>query len=160
MLCQLNFINCNVINSSLPRVLDVNVILTFINTNSVGDTQEFFDVSLSIGKSETDAIDFFNKKFFKKVLKKIYQFGRRPEDLIKISTAGNWNVFSEITNLESLPEMGHSCKWYFGRDRDDLDQWEEELVAKYKFGIEADVAIDNISGCLCELCSNPEKISY
>jgi hypothetical protein len=120
--------------------MNVNVILTFESMNADGDTQEFFDLALPVSKSETDAMTFLNNKLFKRIVKKCKLFNRRVEDLTKISTASDWDLFEKTTNLESIWKQGHSCKWYFGTGRADLDVWEKALMSEYKFGIDADMS--------------------
>ena len=120
--------------------MNVNVILTFESMNADGDRQEFFDLALPVSKSETDAITFLNNKLFKRIVKKCKLFNRRVEDLTKISTASDWDLFEATTNLESLWKQGHSCKWHFGSGRTDLDVWEKALMSEYNFGIDADMS--------------------
>jgi hypothetical protein len=119
----------------------VNVILTFDKPGGrYDDSQEFFDLKIPVKKSDTDIIAFLNKKFFPKIVEKCIKFNRSPRDLIKISTASNWNVYQEVTNEKSLYAMGHSCKWFFGCGRNDLDGWEKYLMETFNFGQDADSA--------------------
>ena len=120
--------------------MDMNVILTFDKGDKNGDTQEFFDLRIPVSKDEVDAMTFLNEKFFKRVVKKCNQYNRPVGDLIKISTASDWDLFEETTNLESLWKQGHNCKWHFGTGRADLDVWEKALMSKYNFGIDADMS--------------------
>lgn len=120
--------------------MDVNVILTFNTSNEEGDSQEFFGLKLAVSKKEASAVQFMHAKFFKKIVAKCKFFNRNPEDLIKISTASNWGLFKEVTGLPSLDELGHSCKWFFGTGRDDLDDWERALMKTHSFGINADMS--------------------
>ena len=120
--------------------MNVNVILTFESMNADGDRQEFFDLALPVSKSEVDAVTFLNNKLFKRIVKKCKFFNRRVEDLTKISTASDWDLFEATTNLESLWKQGHSCKWHFGTGRADLDVWEKALMSKYRFGTDADMS--------------------
>lgn len=117
----------------------VNVILTFNTPNKWDDTQEFFEMNLLVRPNEVCAEDFLDQKFFKRVVKKCHQLGREPNDLIKISTAGNWDLFETVTGKQSLPDLGHSCKWFFGSGRKDLDAWEKSLIKRYGFGEAADM---------------------
>lgn len=128
------------VKSTQRFYLSVNVILTFNSPNSYGDAQEFFDVKLPISKYESSAVAFVNNKLFKRIVKKCEQYGRRADDLVKISTASNWNLFEEATSLPSLATLGHNCKWYFGNGRDDLDGWEEYLMLQYGFGTSVDMS--------------------
>ena len=120
--------------------MDMNVILTFDKGDKNGDTQEFFDLRIPIAKDEMDAMTFLNEKFFKRVVKKCNQYNRPVGDLIKISTASNWDAFEAVTNLKALCELGHDCKWYFGTGRNDLDTWERVLMSKHGFGMDADMS--------------------
>ena len=117
----------------------MNVILTF---DKVGgryeDTQEFFDLKIPVKKSDTNVIVFLNHKFFPKIVEKCMRFNRSPRDLIKISTCSNWDIYEEITNEQSLDALGHSCKWYFGCGRNDLDGWEKYLMESLNFGQDSD----------------------
>ena len=122
------------------KYLDVNVILTFDMCNIHGDTQEFFDLKIPICSREKNAASFIHQKFFKRVTKFCARIGRDVHDLVKISTASNWNLFTEVTGKQSLPDLGHSCKWYFGNGRDDLDPWEQHLMKTYGFGSQVDMS--------------------
>ena len=123
--------------------MHVNIILTFETWNEYGENQEFFDLHLQVSKKEANAVQFMDNKFFKRVVKKCKQLNRSVGDLIKISTASNWSLFTEVTKLESLMDLGHDGKWYFGKGRNDLDSWEKDLVDIYGFGIDADLSYMN-----------------
>ena len=120
--------------------LNIDVILTFESYNSNGNSQEYFELLIPINDTEVSAIDFFNTNFFPQIVDICKVSKRRVEDLSKISTSSNWEVFEKTTNLDSLPNIGHSCKWFFGNGRKDLDSWELELIEKYKFGIDVDMS--------------------
>lgn len=129
--------------NSIKQYMHVNVILTFNTQDNKGETQEFFDLSIPVSKKEVSAADFMHTKFFKRVVKKIALLGREAEDLIKISTASNWDLFEEITGLKALCTLGHSCKWFFGNGREDLCAWEEALMSEFNFGTSADMSYVN-----------------
>ena len=78
--------------------MDTNVILTFNSANRFGETQEIFDLMLPIRKDEIDAISFIDSQLFKRVVSECKLLNRQVEDLVKISTASDWNTFEEITN--------------------------------------------------------------
>ena len=122
----------NKIEDTKKAYLDVNVILTFRKGNQ---SQSIFDLRIPVNKKEIDAVTFLNKKFFKRIEKKCELYGRRVEDLIKISTASNWGLFEKTTNKPSLSRLGHNCKWYFNDGINELDDWEKALKAEYGFGI-------------------------
>jgi hypothetical protein len=122
----------------------VNVILTFNTLDECGDSQEFFDIYLPINKSEPDAVQFIHKKLFKRIVKKCEQFNRLPGDLIKISTSSDWDLFTEVTGLKSLSDLGHTCKWYFGNGRCDLDLWEKAVSREFGFGANADMSFIDV----------------
>ncbi len=132
------FDECN--ESESVSFLNIDVILTFESYNSNGNSQEYFELLIPISETEVSAIDFFNTNFFPQIVDICKIAKRRVEDLSKISTASNWNIFEETTNLDSLTKLGHSCKWFFGNGRNDLDSWELELIAKYNFGIDVDMS--------------------
>ena len=112
-----------------------NVILTFETPAGIYmDTQEMFDLTLRIRKSETSCTDFLNRELFPRIVKKCEKLGRDIQDVIKISTASDWLLFSKTTNLRSLDKLGHPCKWHFGPKRSDLDSWECELTRKFSLG--------------------------
>jgi hypothetical protein len=113
----------------------VNVILTFNSFDAFSDRQEFFDLYLPINKHEKDAVDFINKKLFKRIVAKCEKYGRSTTDLWKISTASNWKLFEEVTGKPSLSSLGHNCKWYFNKDVNELDPWEESLKRDFDFGV-------------------------
>lgn len=120
--------------------MSVNVILTFDSPDSEGRTQEFFDLFIPVNCRDSDAIAFIDKKLFKRIIKKCELLNREPSDLIKISTCSNWAVFEEKTKKPTLPVMGHSCKWYFGNGRTDLDPWEISLITRYGFGTSVEMS--------------------
>lgn len=115
--------------------MNVNVILTFNSFDAFGDSQEFFDLYLPINKKEEDAVSFLDKKLFKRIAAKCRLYGRRKEDLYKISTASNWSLFEKVTGKTGLWSLGHNCKWYFNDDINQLDEWEESLKHRFDFGI-------------------------
>jgi hypothetical protein len=90
--------------------------------------------------SEKNAAAFIHQKLFKRIAAKCLVLGRDPRQLIKISTASNWKQFEDKTGKESLASLGHSCKWYFGHGRLDLDAWEADIVSEYGFGLDADMS--------------------
>ena len=119
-----------------------NVILTFETPAGIYmDTQEMFDLTLRIRKSETSCIDFLNRELFPRIVKSCKRLDRDHRDLMKISTASDWDLFEKTTNLPSLASLKHSCKWYFGTDRSDLDFWELDLMRR--LGLGSDVKFDN-----------------
>ena len=119
-----------------------NVILTFETpAGFYMDTQEMFDLTLRIRKSETSCIDFLNRELFPRIVKSCKRLDRDHRDLMKISTASDWDLFEKTTNLPSLGSLNHSCKWYFGPNRSDLDFWEQDLALRLDLGI--GVAFDN-----------------
>lgn len=120
--------------------MGVNVILTFDSPDSTGESQEFFDLLIPVNSRESDAITFIDEKLFKWIVKKCEQLNREPNDLIKISTCSNWDVFEEKTKQPSLIALGHSCKWFFGNGRTDLDPWELSLIERYGFGTGVDMS--------------------
>jgi hypothetical protein len=126
--------------NALITFLNVNVILTFESFNSIGESQEFFDLLLPIKNNEISAINFLNNNLFHQITDACKNLNRPVEDLSKISTASNWDLFETTTNLDSLPSLGHSCKWFFGNGRTDLDEWELDLINKYRFGINLDMS--------------------
>lgn len=115
--------------------MSTNVILTFESLNEFGDSQEIFDLHLPISKDETDAISFLNKTLFRQIEAACEFYGRRKEDLWKISTASNWSIFKSITGKKSLPDLNHSCKWFFNENMLRLSKWEKSLKKDYQFGI-------------------------
>lgn len=124
----------------VKNYMNVNVILTFNTSNEHVERQEFFDLKLAVSKKEASADLFMHSKLFKKIVDKCKKYNRNPGDLIKISTASDWGLFEEVTGLPSLDELGHSCKWFFGTGRDDLDEWEQALMKIYGFGTKADLS--------------------
>lgn len=133
--------NLNVVaNNRAKECMDVNVILTFGSEDAYGHSQEVFDLKIPVSKSEHSAVKFIHQKLFNMVVEKCAVLNRHPEDVIKISTDANWKVFEVVCGKKSLPSLGHSCKWYFGEGRADLDAWEECLMQEYGFGTECDIS--------------------
>ena len=120
--------------------MNVNVILTFNTCDVCGDTQEFFDLKVPVAKNEENCVAFLMQGFFPRIVKKCLKYNRSVEDLIKISTAGDWDLFEKVTALPTLPDLGHNGKWYFGLGRKDLGPWDEILMKKYGFGTTADLS--------------------
>lgn len=116
----------------------LNVVLTFATLNESGDAQEMFDLKLPVKRNESSALDFINKNLFNRVVSKCDQYGRRPQELIKISIASDWTLFEKLTWQSGL-HRSHSCNWRFGNGRDDLDLWEIALMDRYGFGIDIDM---------------------
>lgn len=129
--------------NSIKQYMHVNVILTFNTQDKDGETQEFFNLNIPVSKNEVSAADFMHTKFFKRVAKKMLLLKREAGDLIKISTASDWDLFEETTGLDALCTLGHSCKWFFGNGREDLGTWEEVLMSEYGFGTSADMSYVN-----------------
>lgn len=128
------------IKTSNKISMDVNVILTFESMNNFAETQELFDLTLPVSKDETDAVSFINKQLFKRIVAECKLLNRPVGDLWKISTASDWDTFNEITNLPTLIDLGHDCKWYFGKGAGELTEWEQSLATKYGFGIDTDMS--------------------
>jgi hypothetical protein len=95
---------------SVRKHMRVNVILTFNTYDKYGDSQEIFDVAIPVSRNDSDAVSFVMSKLFKRIEGKCEQLGRRKQELIKISTAADWDIFESVTNKKSLPALGHICK--------------------------------------------------
>jgi len=118
--------------------MDVNVILTFESMNQFAETQEFFDLTLPLSSNEIDAFSFIDKQLFKRIVRECKSLKRPLGDLWKISKASDWTTFKNVTKLPTLVDLGHDCKWYFGKGSDELSEWEKSLVSRYGFGIDTD----------------------
>ncbi len=118
----------------------VNVIMTFEDYNKQGDSQEFLWLKLPVSTNEKSAEDFFDNKLFKRIFGFCQRASRDPKQLVKISTASDWDAFEVKTGKPSLPSLGHSCKWSFGTGRLDLNAWEEKLAQKFGFGNAVDMS--------------------
>jgi len=118
----------------------VNVILTFESMDDYGERQEWFDLTLPLSPNDTDAFSFIDTQLFKRIVAECRLLNRPLGDLWKISTASDWDTFREVTNSPSLGDLGHNCKWYFGRGEGELSDWEKSLVSKYGFGIDTDMS--------------------
>ena len=115
-----------------------NVILTFDIYDLNLDRQDMFDLSIPVSPHESDAVSFIMTKLFKRIDAKCERLGRRKQQLIKISTCANWDLFEAVTQKKSLPALGHSCKWYFGFGDTTLDIMETCAMAEFQFGTEVD----------------------
>lgn len=122
----------------LIKYMRFNVILTFDGYDPNLDSQEIFDLSIPVSPRESDAVSFIMTKLFKRIEAKCERLGRRKQQLIKISTCANWDVFETVTRKQSLPALGHSCKWYFGLGDTTLDIMETCAMAEFHFGTEVD----------------------
>jgi hypothetical protein len=127
-------------NTKSRTYMYVDVILTFNSENAYGDTQEFFDLNIPVNSREKNTVDFLDKKLFKRIAKKCSELHREVGELTKISTCSDWSVFEKKTGLPALPSFGHSCKWFFGNGRTDLDVWELSLISRYGFGKSVDMS--------------------
>ncbi len=123
--------------------MHVNVILSFNKLDKHGDSQEFFDLQIPINIKDTNALQFIHKKLFKRIAKKCEFYKRDVKQLIKISTASDWDLYERVTSAISLCTAGHDCKWYFGLNRNDLDAWEKKIMSDFKFGVDADMSWTN-----------------
>ena len=122
----------------MSKTMHCNVILTFNSSGGIyDDFQEIFNLNLQIHEKETSCIDFLNRELFPRILKKCKSLNRDHRDLIKISTASDWDLFYNQTQLLSLDSLGHSCKWFFGADRPEMDFWENDLANRLGFGTNA-----------------------
>lgn len=131
-------------NKFVEKFMNVNVILTFANYGEcVMDSQEFFDMEIKVSPTDTKVGTFLNENFFPRVVSYCENYDRSPKDLIKISTCSDWGVYEEVTGQQPLYKYGHSCKWYFGRGRTDLDAWELDLVEIFEFGTNVDMSFVN-----------------
>ena len=118
-----------------PLKMKSNVILTFDTASEeFGETQEIFNIYPRIRKNETSSIDFLNRELFPRIVEKCSALSRDPKDLMKISTASDWDLFNQVTGKPSLCDLYHPCKWYFGFDRPDMDSWERDLMIRHGFG--------------------------
>ena len=127
-------------SSSSRTYLAVNVILSFEQDDLEYGVQDIIDLRLPVNRKESNAVEFINAKLFKRIAQKCHQLGRDPKQLIKIDVGADWSAFTSKTGQRSLVELGHPCKWYFGVGRDDLDIWEESLMRRYGFGVDADMS--------------------
>lgn len=141
-------IPCPAVNNVIKYYdyMDVDVILTFNTANKIGETQEFFNTKLYVHFRDGDAISFLNKKFFPRVLKACLKRHRSHKDLVKISTAANWDIYEKLTNHARPMCFGNNGKWNFGEGRNDLDVWEKCLMRTFGFGTDAEMQwISNLS---------------
>lgn len=123
------------------KILNVNVILTFENSDESHDgSQEFFDLKLRVSPSDKNVMTFLNENFFDSVVEICEESDRSPNDLIKISTCADWDIYEEVTGQKALYRHGHGCKWYFGEGRLDLDIWEKSLIDTFGFGTNVDMS--------------------
>jgi hypothetical protein len=123
--------------------MNFNVILTFDKEGGRNDDwQEIYDVLIPLTRSDKkyDAFTFIDRKLFPSIVKSCSKFDRKQEDLIKISTCSDWDLYERFTGNKSLPNFDHSCKWFFGLNRIDLDDWEKKLMLTYGFGTFADMS--------------------
>lgn len=127
-------------SSHVRNYMSVNVILTFDSDNEDGDSQEIFNLKILVSKNDIEPIQFFHKKFFKRVLRKCKTLRRDVGDLVKISTCSDWGIYELVTGSKSLCELGHSCKWFFGNGRLDMDPWEKALEQQLGFGKNVDMS--------------------
>jgi hypothetical protein len=123
--------------------MQFNVILTFDGYDPNLDSQEIFDLSIRVSPYESDAVSFIMSKLFRRIEVKCERLGRRKQQLLKISTCANWDIFEAVTRKKSLPALGHSCKWYFGIGSKMLDIMETCAMAEFQFGTEVDRSNDD-----------------
>lgn len=120
--------------------MNMNVILTFDVSDTDGNTQVIFNLRLPLSKKEKNAVAFIHENLFTAIVKKCSSNKQSIKNLIKISAAGDWDLFEQITGKKSLLKLGHDCRWYFGNGRCDLDPWEEKIMEIYGFGRNADMS--------------------
>jgi len=125
-------------NCQRSKTMPFNVILTFDGYNPNQDSQETFNLSIRVSPHESDVVSFVMTKLFRRIEEKCERLGRRKQQLLKISTCANWDIFEAVTRKQSLPALGHSCKWYFGIGSTTLDIMETCAMAEFQFGTEVD----------------------
>lgn len=130
-------------SARLRKHMAVEVILTFGGCDLWDDPQEFLDLKLPVRADEKSAPLFLHTKLFKRIAQICDALGRDPKQLVKISTASDWDFFAEKTGKPTLIDLGHPCKWWFGAGRIDLDAWEQALVEEYGFGVDVDMRFIN-----------------
>jgi hypothetical protein len=128
-------------NKFTEGFMNVNVILTFETYGDPSiDSQDIFDIEIKVRSTDTKVVGFLNEEFFPEIVSFCEQHDRSPKDLIKISTCAHWSVYEEITGHKPLYQYGHSCKWFFGNGRTDLDAWELDLIDIFEFGTNVDMS--------------------
>ncbi len=120
----------------MTTTMKMNCILTFDVPDASGNTQNFFDIEILVGKQDNCWQALLDKELFCLIPALCASAGRDVRSLSKLSTAANWNVFKHCTGKEGL--VGHNGKWFFGHGRDDLDAWEQRLMQEYGFGADVD----------------------
>jgi hypothetical protein len=111
------------------KQIEVNVILTFCVHTDKGN-QGIYDVTLNYEKEDKSALKLLNKNgFFHTIVQICHETGRHPAELVKISTAANW----ERHGIEFDLEEG---KWSFASWRGFNIEWSDKLVKIYGFGLD------------------------
>jgi hypothetical protein len=124
--------NSNIKKST--KDMNVDVILTFRKWDNFDSSQERFNFELEVKEDSPNAVKFFDEHVFEIISKVCADLGRNPADMWKISTGSTWDDYKEVTGKETLPELGHNCKWVFDSKLCDQDKWEKSLMNRYSFG--------------------------
>jgi hypothetical protein len=113
--------------------MDINVILTFSSLETSEVTQELFDVATNIYEDD-DAVSFLHRELFGRLAYICDDLDCDIREIVKISTAANWSIFTKATNMPSLPDYGHCCKWWFALSEGEFSAWEKYLQRVYQIG--------------------------
>lgn len=116
------------------RTMNVDVILTFSKWDNFDSSQERLNFDLEVKDDSPNAVKFFDENVFEIISMACAVLGRNPADMWKISTSSTWNDYKEVTGNKSLTELGHNCKWVFGKQLCKQDNWEKNLMKRYSFG--------------------------
>jgi hypothetical protein len=112
----------------------IHTIITFRPSIKFNVSQFGGNFSVEVRADIVNVIDLLNKKYFPQIKDFCNLQGRDYTDLIKISSCADWDAFKEQFGLETLMDYGHSGKWHFGDERNDLDAWELFIADNFGFG--------------------------
>jgi len=125
------------------HILEVDYILTFgvseaLNHPKALPNRRQFRTNIPFIYSKHTKAD----EIYVKILDTLHVFmtdqNLPSEKLMKISTAANWTEFRKVTGQNTDFWLSQNGKFWFGRNRDDLIQYEKDLMSEYGWGTGVD----------------------
>ena len=117
-------------------VLKLETILTFdVPINGDGDRQTILDCEITLDADDPRSTPM---RIFKHFDEQMFAWDLPSNQLVTISTCGDWSNFTEHTGYRPDFWMNSNGKFYFGKYRQDLSITELWLIEKYSWGAEVD----------------------
>ncbi|WP_417247400.1 hypothetical protein [Celeribacter sp.] len=122
----------------MTTIMKMNCILTFGEATANGDIQGVLNIDILVSEKDHCWRELLDAQLFSEIAANCASTGWDVRQLVKISTCADWDTFERCTGEIGL--IDHDGKWYFGRGRYDLDEWENVLMRQYGFGEDVNVS--------------------